>query len=673
MPRAVIAALAAATLAALGVAAVSTMPVVLEPGRPAWRRFVRGTQDGRLQQRSVVVIPGLERSQPRQLRVLTASEAGGAIAVGVDGGPRLPLRLAREGLLLPLPAARAPGLRLDIESLAEPALVRIVRLEVEGGVDRRRGPIAFGFGVVLLGVLALARVLSLRAALALGLTAATTLALAAVPAALWLSLPEPQALGRLAIALSPVVAAGVVTARGGSGERRLVVQGAGLFACAVFGAFIRGHFLPSTGAWDTEYWKAWSERAVSHGVTAAYGNAGSVPEGHFLAQLRGQEERFGIDWRGRAFTIDYPPLALALWRWSSLAVASLSNSLDPEEARNVAVKLPAVAGDLLAMPVLLWTQRRRPWAAVWCAAAYWALPVSWLSSAVLGFLDGSFAPLLLLAVAAAGERRPALAGAALALACLIKPTSAIVAPAMVMALLASRASLARAFAAGSAVVALALLPFALAGTLQTAVVHVYRILFQERLAGGYPNPWWLVGHALTLGPGGWRGAVQYARIELLPLPARTLGSLLFALIALLICWRQRGRRGPGPALLSAALLFFAYGMLAVGVHENHPHPLFLLLLGTGLPSWRLRAQFSFTALVYVVNMLVLSGLGRFHGLRYAALEPAVQALGALRLAPGFDLTLALALANLALFSWMLASLAAENEALRLRDNEVPEG
>jgi len=471
----------------------------------------------------------------------------------------------------------------------------------------------------------------------------------------------------LVVALTPLLGAVLGFVRSPAAERRVIAHGAGLMGCAVFGAFIRGYFLPSTGAWDTEYWKAWSERAVTHGVARAYGDADAIPPGHFLAQLRGEEERFRIDWRGRAFTIDYPPLALLLWRWSSLAVARLG--LDPEEARSVAVKLPSIAGDLLAMPILIWTLRRRPWTSVWCCALYWATPVSWLSSAVLGFSDGSFAPLLLLAVAAAGERRPALAGAALALACLIKPTSVIVAPAMLMALLASRSSVARAFAAGTAIVALALLPYALAGTLQTAVVHIYRILFQERLAGGFPNPWWLVGHALTLGPGGWRGAVQYARIELLPLPAGALGTLLFALAALLICWKQRGRPGPGPALLSAAGLFFAYGMLAVGVHENHPHPLFLLLLGTGLPSGRLRGLWAGAGLVYVLNMLSLSGLGRFHGLRYAALEPAIASLAGLRMAPGFDLTLLLALANLALFVWMLASLAAENEALRLSDNE----
>jgi hypothetical protein len=530
-------------------------------------------------------------------------------------------------------------------------------------VERRRAPVVFAFVLTLALVLAFSRVVSSRAALCIGLVTASLLAFASAPVLLWLALPEPQALARVVATLLPLLAAGFVFARVDAGDRRLVLSLSGLVACALFGAFVRGFFLPSTGAWDTEYWKAWSERAVTHGVTQVYGDASAVPSGHFLSQLRGGEERFQIEWRGRRFTIDYPPLALLLWRWSSRAASAFASVLDPEELRSVAVKLPAVLGDLVAVPALLWTLRRRPWSALWCAAAYWALPVSWLSSAVLGFLDGSFAPLLLLAVALAGEGRPLPAGALLALACLIKPTSALVAPAMIVALLANRASLTRALAAGGAIVLAALLPFLMAGTFQTLIVHVYRILFQERLAGGYPNPWWLVGHALTLGPGGWSAPVQYARIELLPLPARSLGTLLFLAAAAFICLRQRGRRGSGPALLSAALLFFAYGIFAVGVHENHPHPLFLLLLGTGLPTRALRAQFSVAALVYVFNMLAVSGIGRFHGLRHAALEPLLPAVASFRLALGFDVTLLLAFANVVVFCWMLASLGREIRAL----------
>lgn len=655
-------AIGAALLAALGAAAVCSVPVVLTPGSPAWRSSVRGAADGRLRQRSVALLPGLDRSAPRRLLIRVAPGED-AIAVAVDGGPIRPARVPREGLLVTLPTASMPGLRLDLDAApgaAEPP--RVVLLDVAGGARPAGAPALFAF-VVTLGLgLWLARVLDGRVAAAASLACAATLAISSTPALAWLALPATG--GRLALALLPLVPASLLALRCGPRERRLIGHCAGLFACLVFGASLRGYFVASAGSWDMEYWKAWTARAVSHGVAGVYGGRDAVAAGDFLAQLRGEQELWRISWHGRSFFVDYPPLAMALWRWSFLAVTWGEPRLDPAEAANVAAKLPAVLGDVLAWPLLLYVLRRRPLRGLWCGALYWALPVSWLSSGVLGFLDGACAPLLVLAVAAAGEGRATLAGASLALACLIKPTGVVVAPAMVVALLQARASLTRSIVAGLAVVATALAPFAAAGTLSTAVVHVYRILFQERLSGGFPNPWWLAGHLLTLGPEGLSAAVQYARVELLPVPARAVGGVLFAAAAAWIVSRQRGSPGAAPALLSAGGLFFAYAILAVGVHENHPHPLFLLLLAAGLVTPMQRALWAGLGASYVLNMLLVSGLGRFHGPRHAALEPLAASLRAWRLAPGFDATLLLAALNLVLFGLMLVRLPRELRALK---------
>ena len=72
-----------------------------------------------------------------------------------------------------------------------------------------------------------------------------------------------------------------------------------------------------------------------------------------------------------------------------------------------------------------------------------------------------------------------------------------------------------------------------------------------------------------------------------------------------------------------------------------------------------------TAAVYVLNMLLLSGIGRFYGPRYAALEPAARALATWRMALGFDLTLLLAAFNTALFAVLLAALGAEMDRLKV--------
>jgi hypothetical protein len=282
-------------------------------------------------------------------------------------------------------------------------------------------------------------------------------------------------------------------------------------------------------------------------------------------------------------------------------------------------------------------------------ALYWVLPVSWLPSAVLGFLDAAYAPFAVLGLVAAGRGRPALSGALIALAALIKPQALIVAPAAFAALDSGRL---RAVAAGLGVVAAALLPFVLAGTLEEAVTHVFRILFQQRLSAGFANLWWVVGH-LTSGSSP-TGRVEYAAIDSLPLPAGLVGTALFVLAAGYVLFTASRA-----ASLAGAALVFAYGTFAMGVHENHTHSMFLAFAATGLFSRRLRALVSLLALSYVLNMLALSGIGRFYGLRYMAFEPLAAWVSSLRMGLGFDLTLLLGVLNTALFVWLLASLRGE--------------
>jgi hypothetical protein len=102
------------------------------------------------------------------------------------------------------------------------------------------------------------------------------------------------------------------------------------------------------------------------------------------------------------------------------------------------------------------------------------------------------------------------------------------------------------------------------------------------------------------------------------------------------------------------------------VHENHPHPLFLLLIATGLPTTRSRMLFGAASAVYLFDMLALSGLGRFHGPRYLWLTPLAEAAGGLRMATGVDLTLWLALLHLVTFAAALAWARRESETLAVR-------
>jgi hypothetical protein len=233
------------------------------------------------------------------------------------------------------------------------------------------------------------------------------------------------------------------------------------------------------------------------------------------------------------------------------------------------------------------------------------------------------------------------------------------APAVLVALLISRANVLKGMAAGATVLSLALVPFLVEGTLGAAAVHMYRIVFQQRLSGGFANAWWLLSAAL--GPEGqrWSDPIHYVHIDTVAAPVRTIGTGAMTLLVAFLAWKHRRAPGPNAAALAGFTLVFGYGMLAVGVHENHPHALVLALLATGLGSRRLRTLAAVVLTTYTLNMLALSGIGRFYGPRYMVLEPLIQSIGGLRMALGLDLTLLLAVVNITAFAALLVWLGGE--------------
>ncbi|MGH9461188.1 MAG: hypothetical protein ACRD1X_08210, partial [Vicinamibacteria bacterium] len=319
-----------------------------------------------------------------------------------------------------------------------------------------------------------------------------------------------------------------------------------------------------------------------------------------------------------------------------------------------------ILGDVAATLLLLYVFRdRRGW---WLAALYWALPVSWLNSAVLGFLDGAYAPLAVGSLVAATRGKPGWAGALLAVGALIKPQGLLVLPAVVVALYRSRASILRGALVGSGVVGVALIPYWLDGTIEEAVTHVFRIIFQDRLSGGYANLWWIMGHLTSGEP--LAGSVAYARIDALQFPIRPVAYGLFALSVAWFCYGVRS------GVLAGATVVFTYGILALGVHQNHPHSMILAFTATGLFSRRLQIAVGIISLTYVLNMLCLSGLGRFYSLRYLALESMISWANDLRMSLGFDLTLLLAAVNVSIFAWFLV-VATQDEWGRSDDAKSP--
>ncbi len=616
-----------ALVTAFAVRAVLSRPFEIERGESAFRRLVAGaTPSGRVLERAVVSIPGVRRTDRSEARL---DVEGGAFRLGIDNRIPVEVRPSPDGVVVTeLPPTGSVGARLHLTPLGGETPLVLRKVSVTGS-EPALWPSVLAFLATLATAIGSGRWREKRLGIAGGLAMSAFALLAAG---------------------TPIVAAAPLAASLALGFRaRAYWAATALLAALVFGAWIRFYFLFSAGSWDTEYWKAWMTRAVDAGVARVYGESDATPQGQFVPHLLGREDLFQIEYKGRDFVVDYPPLAMALWRWSWKAVALAAPRLDRGEAENAAVKLPAVMGDVLSVLLLLCLFRSEPRRGLTLGALYWALPLSWLPSAVLGFLDAAYAPFAVLGLVAAARRHAAFAGALVALAALIKPQALLVAPAAFAALESGRT---RAVAAGLSVVAASLAQFVLAGTLEEAVTHVFRILFQQRLSAGFANLWWVVGHLAN--GGGLTERIEYAAIDSLPLHAPLVGTALFLAAVAYILFRA-SRAAP----LAGAALVFAYGTFAIGVHENHPHSMFLAFAATGLFSRRLRVLVSVLAASYVLNMLSLSALGRFYGLRYLTLEPLAASVASLRMGLGFDLTLPLGVLNTGLFLFLLVSLHRE--------------
>ena len=670
-------------LAGIGVFTVTSFSFRLDPDSAGWRRLVKGTAaTGNVDQRAVVLLPGVDRRSPPHIFIDLEQEplSRATLAVSVDQGPVYQLPSDSGGTVsLTLPRTPNPGARLDIFRLEGTPPVRLRSL----AVTPTSGPpwssvltaIALGSALTFVFLMWSGR----SAATGLGLCSAGLLTLAYSPAMVFMLFPDwPSVLHVLFIA-GPLLAGLVAGRRLERSARSSYWLALALLIAAVFESWVRLYFLPSAGSWDVEYWQAWTARAASHGITRVYGDPDAVPRGHFASQLRGEEPLWEVRTGDRSYLIDYPPLAMVAWRLSWGFVRSMPLPLDRAEARNVAAKLPAVAGDVAIVALLLWLFRHRPRRAAVLAALFWALPVSWLSSAVLGFQDQTYAPLVIGAVIAAGRSHALTAGGLLATASMTKLLGVIATPSVFVALLANRGDLsktiAKAFAGSAGVALIVLLPFTVAGTLPAMVVQLVRQLVPGNVSSGYPNPWWIYGHLANVASGvteSVAGSASRLLLSDVPFAAASVGTVLFALVLARICWQQYRFPGTLPALFASATVFLTYATFSVGVFENHPHVAFPLLFATGLCSQRLRVLCAVSMTSYVLNLLLLSGLGRLYGTRYMLVEPLARAISELRMAAGFDLTLLLAVVNTAVMVALVAILPRELETLQQWENKRSE-
>ncbi len=655
----------------LGVLTIGSFPLHLERGSAAWSRLVYGAgPKGTITNRAQLRLPGIDRGTSAEILFrLGDGEARPTLGVSVDDSSVSWLPASREGVvLLTLPKASVPGARVTVTRFAGEPPLRIQTVELTRVVEPRITTAVLAFLLTsALTYCVLAWKGSLFA-LAFGLLTAAVLTFLSSPALLWLTLPSIPSVCRVALMLALFATSLRVAQRLKKTERAIFWQSGALLTAVILGIWVRLFFLPSAGSWDVEYWKAWTERATNHGVTRVYGDPDAVPPGHFLPQLRGEEPLWQMESAGRRYLIDYPPLSMVFWRvgWGIMEPLAELGAFDRTEARNIAAKLPAVAGDIGVVLILFWLFRKHLRRAFTLAALYWVLPISWLSSAVLGFQDETYAPFGMLAIVAAGMARPVRAAALLVGATMLKLLGLIAAPTVAMGLWASRARLWHGLAAVAGVGIIILIPFAWEGTLPAMSVQLLRQLRPGNLSSGFPNPWWIGGHVLGVLSGttaSGSALVAYFPLSQIPFPIGRMATFLVLAAVAWVCWQQRRYTGFQTAAWCGATIFYSYAILSVGVFENHPHLAFPLLFASGLWSRRAQILCAVGMVSFLVNLLIGSGLGRFYGNRYLVLEPLADWLAGLRTAPGFDFTLVLALVNTAILVALFVSLKGELEAL----------
>ena len=385
------------------------------------------------------------------------------------------------------------------------------------------------------------------------------------------------------------------------------------------GLLLRAAALPLWGTEDMRVWQTWSH-AATNGVLTMYGVGGSPPE------------RGVVSWGEIHTTVDYPPATL----YGLAVIGHAYRLVDPgyEDSRRLiaAIKLSILLMDVIACALLCHLVRGIAGTEAGRTAAlfYWLNPAAILDGAVLGYLDPWLAAPVLAALVAARAGAGVWCGAAFALACMLKLQALFVLPAGTLLLWHMSAHPVRAVAAatasGTAVVALALVPFAIQGALANVVQGVGALLRQDMLSGTAANLWWIVTWALRVqyaipDIGAWASWTMTTRIlgvrrftELGYPNPRPIGAALVIAASGWGLHRAHRAMRHGASLMvllgAGAFVIHAYFMLAVQVHENHLYLALPLLAGAAAIDARYRAVAVSISAVMTVNLLLFYGIGR---------------------------------------------------------------
>jgi|SRR5690348_2463754 len=427
----------------------------------------------------------------------------------------------------------------------------------------------------------------------------------------------------------------------------------------LFGLLVRVLFLTCPGTEDMDSFRMWAAQACRHGLLQMYRESDTdiLTSAYLIRQHIYLHRRFYDDTDLGPLTAspDHPPGMMVMLDASARLFKMINGGpLRLGKLLNACVNLPPVLFSL-GITLLVWWfagSEKLP-QSLFAVTAFWLNPALILASPLLGYQDSMFAFFGLLSLVLFYRRRYSWSALAFAASCISKPEGMLLIPVLAAAAWADggfRGVLRYSFRVGLFASAM-LLPYALTHHLLAVFAHVFTLITDPALSGQELNVWWLVGPLISWVSGNpvvdASGMVRmYPRSVFMHWagfgPAWIADGAvgIFIVLAMKMFLKQMKLGNRLALFWAGGVVVYGYTMLSLFVHENHLTAFFVYVAPMlALQVKNIKRLYLALSVVFGLNLYLFEGFGQ-------NVKAGVQWL---RVLPGFDVTILIALINIGLF------------------------